>query len=86
VVSAGARTFDGVSGPRPCAAAAPLPPAAFRSLRVALPGGMAYWTVLDAGYHVVEAPDAFLRDLRFGADRTESTTKLYASELALFLG
>jgi integrase/recombinase XerD len=34
---------------------------------------------------VVDAPDRFLRDLRFGADRTESTTKLYASELALFL-
>jgi hypothetical protein len=54
-------------------------------LRIVLPGGLAYWTVLDDGYRVLAAPDAFLRDLRFGADRTESTTKLYASELALFL-
>ena len=57
-----------------------------RSLRVALPAGGAYWTVVDEDYRLVEAPDAFLRDLRFGSDRTESTTKLYAGELALFLG
>ncbi|MFN8215176.1 MAG: tyrosine-type recombinase/integrase [Solirubrobacterales bacterium] len=57
-----------------------------RSLRVALPSGEAYWTVVDEEYRVVAAADAFLRDLRFGADRTESTTKLYAGELALFLG
>lgn len=57
-----------------------------RSLRVALPAGAAYWTVVDEDYRLVEAPDAFLRDLRFGSDRTESTTKLYAGELALFLG
>jgi hypothetical protein len=57
-----------------------------RSLRVVLPSGEAYWTVVDEEYRVVAAADAFLRDLRFGADRTESTTKLYAGELALFLG
>lgn len=57
-----------------------------RSLRVVLPGGRAYWTVVDGGYRVVDAADRFLRDLRFGADRAESTTKLYAGELALFLG
>lgn len=57
-----------------------------RSLRVVLPSGEAYWTVVDGDYRVVAAADAFLRDLRFGADRTESTTKLYAGELALFLG
>jgi site-specific recombinase XerD len=57
-----------------------------RSLRVVLPSGEAYWTVVDEEYGVVAAADAFLRDLRFGADRTESTTKLYAGELALFLG
>jgi integrase/recombinase XerD len=61
------------------------PAVSFRSLRIALPGGLAYWTVVDEQYRVVEAPDRFLRDLRFGADRTESTTKMYASELALFL-
>lgn len=57
-----------------------------RSMRVTLPAGGAYWTVVDADYRLVEAPDAFLRDLRCGADRTESTTKQYAGELALFLG
>lgn len=57
-----------------------------RSLRVVLPSGDAYWTVVDDEYRVAAAADAFLRDLRFGADRTESTTKLYAGELALFLG
>jgi integrase/recombinase XerD len=57
-----------------------------RSLRVVLPSGVAYWSVVDEEYRVVAAADAFLRDLRFGADRTESTTKLYAGELALFLG
>ncbi len=62
------------------------PDAVFRSLRIALPGGLAYWTVVDGEYRVVEGADGFLRDLRFGADRTESTTKLYAGELALFLG
>jgi integrase/recombinase XerD len=58
---------------------------ALRSLRIALPGGVAYWTVVDGEYRVVEVADGFLRDLRFGADRTESTTRLYAGELALFL-
>ncbi len=57
-----------------------------RSLRVVLPAGGAYWTVVDADYQLVGSADAFLRDLRLGADRTESTTKLYAGELALFLG
>jgi hypothetical protein len=57
-----------------------------RSLRVVLPSGEGYWTVVDEDYRVVAAADAFLRDLRFGADRTESTTKLYAGGLALFLG
>ena len=56
------------------------------SLRVVLPSGEGYWTVVDEEYRVLGAADAFLRDLRFGADRTESTTKLYAGELALFLG
>jgi hypothetical protein len=81
-MSGDARTFGGVSGRRPSVAAAPSSAVSFRSLRIALPGGPAYWTVVNDEYEVVEAPDAFLRDLRFGADRTESTTKLYASELA----
>jgi integrase/recombinase XerD len=87
-MSAGPRTFGGVSGLRPSVAAAPSSAVSFRSfrsLRIVLPGGLAYWTVVDDDYRVVDGPDRFLRDLRFGADRTESTTKLYASELALFL-
>jgi hypothetical protein len=83
--SAGRLTVTLVSGPRPSVAAAPSSAVSFRSLRIMLPGGLAYWTVVDDGYRVVEVPDGFLRDLRFGADRTESTTKLYSSELALFL-
>jgi integrase/recombinase XerD len=75
----------GVSGVRPSVVV--LPPATVRlsALRVVLPGGLAYWTVVDENYELVVAADGFLRDLRFGADRAESTTRLYASELALFL-
>src|SRR5450755_2149723 len=75
----------GVSGFRPSVAVAPSSSARFSALRVVLPGGLAYWTVVDDKYELAWAADAFLRDLRFGADRTESTTRLYASELALFL-
>lgn len=34
---------------------------ALGSLRVMLPSGEAYWTVVDDDYRVVEAADAFLR-------------------------
>ena len=77
--------MGGVSGFRPSVAVAPSSSARFSTLRVVLPGGLAYWTVVDDKYELAWAADAFLRDLRFGADRTESTTRLYASELALFL-
>jgi integrase/recombinase XerD len=83
-VSAAAHRVTVVSGVRLSVAAPPSPPR-FAPLRVVLPGGLAYWTVVDERYELVEAPDSFLRDLRFGADRAESTTRLYASELALFL-
>ncbi|MGI8712196.1 MAG: hypothetical protein ACR2NR_03240, partial [Solirubrobacteraceae bacterium] len=74
-----------MSGFRPSVAV--LSPAAPQRLplRVVLPGGLAYFSVVDARYELVKVADRFLRDLRFGADRTESTTRLYASELALFL-
>jgi hypothetical protein len=74
-----------VSGFRPSVAVSPSSSARLSALRVLLPGGLAYWTVVDDKYELVEAADGFLRDLRFGSDRTESTTRLYASELALFL-
>jgi len=57
-----------------------------RSFRVALPDGRAYWTVVDDDYVTVAVADEFLFDLRFGCDRAESTTRVYAGELATFLG
>jgi integrase/recombinase XerD len=56
-----------------------------RSFRVVLPNGQAYWTVVDGGYAKVEVADRFLFDLRFGRDRAESTSRMYAGELARFL-
>ena len=60
------------------------PPTGARAFRVAL-AGAPYWTVVDERYAVVEVADAFLRDLRVGRARAESTTRLYAGEVALFL-
>lgn len=57
-----------------------------RAFRVCLPDGRAYWTVVDDDYVKVPVADRFLFDLRFGADRAESTTRVYAGELASFLG
>ena len=57
-----------------------------RAFRVALPDGRAYWTVVDECYAKVEVADRFLFDLRFGRDRAESTSRMYAGELARFLG
>ena len=55
------------------------------SFRIVLPNGQAYWTVVDDRYRRVEVADRFLFDLRFGRDRAESTTRVYAGELARFL-
>jgi integrase/recombinase XerD len=44
-----------------------------------------YWTVLDEDLQVVPAADGFLRQVRFGRDGAESTTKSYACSIALFL-
>jgi site-specific recombinase XerD len=52
---------------------------------VELPGGRAYWAVVDEEYAKVAVADRFLFDLRFGRDRAESTTRVYAGELARFL-
>jgi hypothetical protein len=41
--------------------------------------------VVDDSYTKVEVADRFLFDLRFGADRAESTSRVYAGELARFL-
>ena len=56
-----------------------------RAFPVTLPSGMRYWTVLDEDLAVVAVADAFLRQLRFGRDGAESTTKAYAGAIALFL-
>jgi site-specific recombinase XerD len=50
-----------------------------------MPSRQKYWTVLDDELHVVPVADRYLRELRFGRDRAESTTKAYAGDVALFL-
>src|SRR5260370_16517799 len=56
----------------------------FRSLRVRLPAGERYWTVLGAGYRPVPEADEWLLHVRLGRDCAESTTEAYAGALALF--
>jgi site-specific recombinase XerD len=55
---------------------------AFSRQQVVLPGGEAYWTVLDGDFEVAEPFDGFLRWLRLVNGRAESTTRQYASALA----
>ena len=52
---------------------------------VRLPSGVRYWTVLDEDLAVVPVADSFLRQVRFGRDGAESTTKSYAHSIALLL-
>jgi integrase/recombinase XerD len=56
-----------------------------RAFPVRLPSGARYWTVLDEDLAVVPVADSFLRQVRFGRDGAESTTKSYAHSVALFL-
>ena len=56
-----------------------------RAFPVRLPSGARYWTVLDENLAVVPVADGFLRQVRFGRDGAESTTKSYAHSIALFL-
>src|ERR1019366_5345617 len=56
-----------------------------RAFVVMLPSGVRYWTVLDEELAVVPVADSFLRQVRFGRDGAESTTKAYAGGIALFL-
>ena len=56
-----------------------------RPFRVQMPSGSRYWTVLDEEIDVVTVADRYLRELRFGRDRAESTTKEYADGIAAFL-
>jgi integrase len=56
-----------------------------RAFPVRLPSGARYWTVLDEQLTVVAVADGFLRQVRFGRDGAESTTRSYAHSIALFL-
>ncbi len=56
-----------------------------RAFAVRMPSGGRYWTVIDADYEVEPVADRYLRELRFGRDRAESTSKAYAEGVALFL-
>jgi integrase len=56
-----------------------------RAFPVRLPSGARYWTVLDEELAVVAVADGFLRQVRFGRDGAESTTRSYAYSIALFL-
>ena len=56
-----------------------------RAFLVRLPSGVRYWTVLDEDLQVVAVADGFLRQVRFGRDGAESTTRSYACSIALFL-
>jgi integrase/recombinase XerD len=56
-----------------------------RAFPVRLPSGARYWTVLDEDLLVVAVADGFLRQVRFGRDGAESTTRSYAHSIALFL-
>lgn len=44
----------------------------------------AYWTVYDGGYEPVGVADVYLRRVRFGSGMALGTTRMYASNLALF--
>jgi site-specific recombinase XerD len=54
------------------------------AIRVTLGATTAYWTVVDEDYQRVAVADRYLYHLRFGADRSEGTTRSYAGDLALF--
>jgi integrase/recombinase XerD len=56
-----------------------------RAFPVVVPSGVRYWTVLDEDLVVLPVPDGFLRQVRFGRDGAESTTRSYAGSIALFL-
>jgi len=53
-----------------------------RAFPVRLPSGARYWTVLDEDLAVVAVADSFLRQVRFGRDGAESTTKVICPELS----
>lgn len=55
-----------------------------RAFLVRMPSGDRYWTVVDDQYEVHPVANRFLREIRFGRDRAESTSKAYAESVSLF--
>lgn len=56
-----------------------------RAFPVRMPSGTRYWTVVDDDLVSVDEADRFLRELRLGRGRAETTTKAYAESICLFL-
>lgn len=56
-----------------------------RAFPIQMPSGDRYWTVVNDRYDVHQVADQHLRELRFGRDRAESTSKAYAEGISLFL-
>ncbi len=56
-----------------------------RAFPVRMPSGTRYWTVVDDDLVSVDEADRFLRELRLGRGRAETTTKAYAEGICLFL-
>jgi integrase/recombinase XerD len=56
----------------------------FQRLRIELASGVAYFSVVDEEFELVEFADAWLRYLRLGRGRSEGTTAQYASAVAAF--
>ena len=56
-----------------------------RAFPVRLPSGARYWTVIDEDLAVVQEADEFLRQVRFGRDGSELTTRSYAGAIVLYL-
>lgn len=57
-----------------------------QAFAVRLPSGDRYWTVLDDELCVVPQADGFLRQVRFGRDGSELTTKAVAAAAGTALG
>lgn len=52
--------------------------------RVRISEVLAYWTVVDARFQPIAEADRFLSESRFGRDRAERTTQVYAGDLCLY--
>ncbi len=55
-----------------------------RPFRVRISEALSYWTVVDSKFRPVTEADRFLQESRFGRDRAERTTQIYAGDLCLY--